>query len=92
MLFYRHVLVADHGNYREWANLLVIFTFGIVTLWSLGFGFTWAFACNPPSWFWSFPYGAEDGPCLDTWALNQGIVISDFLVDVLVLLIPIPMV
>jgi hypothetical protein len=92
VLFYRRVLVVDSQDYRDWANILVSFALVLIALWSLGFGLTWTFACNPVKGFWSWPYAADEGPCLDTWALNQGIGISDFLVDVFILLIPVPLV
>ena len=92
VFFYRRVLVADKGNYKDWANLLTLFSLALVTTWSLAFGFTWAFACHPVRAFWSFPYGDTEGPCMDTWKLNRAISISDFLTDLFLILIPIPLV
>ena len=92
ILFYRRVLVADTGNRRDWANILVHSSLLLVLLWALGFGFAWMFGCTPIKAFWSFPYEAGAQTCIDSWKLNQGISISDFLLDVLILVVPVPMV
>jgi hypothetical protein len=94
ILFYRRVLVGDKGNYKDWSNILVLSSLGLATVWSLGFGITWVCICNPVRSFWGFPYYYEPGesPCLDTWIFNRSMSISDFLIDMIILLIPIPMV
>jgi hypothetical protein len=92
ILFYRRVLVADTGNLRDWANILVHSSLILVLVWALGLGLTWIFVCTPIRAFWSFPYGSGEGTCLDTWKLNQATSISDLVLDVLILVVPVPMV
>ncbi|KAF2184616.1 hypothetical protein K469DRAFT_739271 [Zopfia rhizophila CBS 207.26] len=92
VLFYHRVLVADKKNYTDWANILVLSSLALVTVWSLAFGLAWVFVCNPVKGFWSYPYAEDEGPCGDTWLLNRWISISDFVVDVLVILVPVPLV
>ncbi|CAI6330562.1 unnamed protein product [Periconia digitata] len=89
VLFYRRVLVC---GFKDWANVLVWSTFAIVTAWTIAFTFAWGFACHPIKGFWSFPYGSDEGPCVDTWKLNSVMAISDTIIDVIILLVPVPLV
>lgn len=92
VLLYRRILVADTGNYTDWANILVLLSLILVTLWSLSFALTWSLACRPLRDFWDFPYVPSKPTCVDTWKLNSAITISDFLIDLIILLVPVPMV
>ncbi|ORX95837.1 hypothetical protein BCR34DRAFT_579069 [Clohesyomyces aquaticus] len=92
ILFYRRVFTVDSRDYRDWTNILLILSLVFITIWTLAFGFAWAFACTPVRGFWSWPYAADEGPCVDTWKLHRAITISDFLVDFLIIIIPVPMI
>ena len=65
----------------------------IVAAWGIGFGSAMAGQCSPPDLFWRlFETEYIKHKCVNVQMLYQGLAISDLILDVFVLALPIPMV
>ncbi|TVY47473.1 hypothetical protein LOCC1_G002206 [Lachnellula occidentalis] len=74
-------------------NLLTWATIGVVVAWTVSFFFALLLACKGYSGEWSAWWGSVidlSTKCVKTEKLETGLVISDFLTDVFILLLPIP--
>lgn len=60
----------------------------IVTVWLLAFLFSFIFQCSPVNALWNFQ---EQGVCLDdAWWIVLGSSISHFIIDIAILILPVP--
>lgn len=64
----------------------------IVASWTVAFASAVAAQCSPPSYFWEAFEVDYPSNCIQVQILYQGLAISDIVLDVLVLALPIPMV
>lgn len=86
LLFYRRLFVVR--AFKIASGIMM----GLVASWSLAFTSALAAQCSPPTYFWeSFEV---DFPlhCTQVLILYQGLAISDLILDILVLALPVPMV
>ena len=86
ILFYRRIFKGKIFDF--WTKSLLV----IVTLWTFGFFFTVFFECGTR--FWAFWNTLDDllTYCVNDVAFQEGQAISDVIIDVLILLTPIPIV
>lgn len=84
--------MVDKTNYRDARNLFFAFSICIIILWGGGITLSYLFVCKT-SWelLWGPPWEAV-GKCLDWMKLGDMFTYSDFVTDVLVIMIPIPFV
>lgn len=89
--FYRRIFVTRGRN--SFFNVLTWGTIALVSAWMTAFFFALLFACKGYSGDWSAWWGSIidlTTKCVKTEKLETGLVVSDFLTDVLILLMPIP--
>ena len=65
---------------------------GMIALWSLSFFFAFAFQCGTDITNWWTSAATIKAYCDNTNALTVGFVISDVITDVMILIIPLPIV
>ena len=88
-MFYRRIF--NDGKIR-WFNILTIALLALVGIWTVAFFFTFLFACGTHfSAKWTtvvaltkYCHGSQDG--------QMAMAIADFVIDVFIILLPIPMV
>jgi hypothetical protein len=92
LCLYRRIFVVDKWNHLNMRNLFFSASICVIALWGGGIFFSYLFVCKT-QWYllWGPPWEAE-GKCLDYMLLGDIFIYSDFITDVLVLLIPIPFV
>ncbi|CAI6331414.1 unnamed protein product [Periconia digitata] len=90
LCLYRRIFVVDKHNLLDRRNLLFAFTITVISLWGLGLTLSYLFVCKL-SWHlvWAPPWEALD-QCMDFMKLGHFFMYSDFLTDLLVLMIPVP--
>ncbi|KAF2033495.1 hypothetical protein EK21DRAFT_98200 [Setomelanomma holmii] len=90
LLFYRRIFVVDKTNLRNAQNLLYLSMLGVILLWTTGFLFAFMFACkgNFSAWWTSAISLIEN--CVDTLELFFSFAVADFVSDVLILVMPVP--
>lgn len=88
--FYRLIFVT--GTSSTAFSIATLVTIGVVTAWMTSFFFAYLLICGShPSVYWE-SFEASTAHCFKTSVALDGFSISDFLTDVIVLLLPIPMV
>ena len=89
MFFYRRIF--NNGRGKVFANL----TWGLIAViitWIIGFFFAYVFICKGhPSYYW-LSLADETAYCVNSTNLHLGYAISDFLLDFIILLFPMPLV
>lgn len=86
LLLYRRLFLGRLFNRYSLAMCAVII------LWSLSFFFAFAFQCHTDIVHWWTSAATIEKYCDNTNALNLAFVISDVLTDLMILIIPIPIV
>ena len=90
VFFYRRIFLT--GGYRSAFGYATLVTLGVVAAWMISFFFSYMFICGShPSVYWESTK-ASTAHCFKTKKALQGFAISDFLTDLTVFLLPIPMV
>ncbi|KAF2113243.1 hypothetical protein BDV96DRAFT_119738 [Lophiotrema nucula] len=92
LFFYRRIFV-NHGN--KWGIVSIIITTLMVLtgMWGIAFTFSVVFSCKTHFSYWWASAGAELRLyCIDTQMLMYGWVVSGFIMDCLILVIPVPLV
>lgn len=94
LFFYRRVFVYDKSNPRNLRNIVVLFTIALVILWGVGFSITYLSACRGDfSVRWSTESSEQiELKCINTFWMLYGLAISDFVMDCMIILIPVPMI
>jgi len=91
VFFYRRIFVTG-GSKREAFSIATITTIVIIVAWMISFSFSFLLACAKDfSAQWSGTAELRK-VCVNGLALQNGLAISDFLTDVIVFLLPIPMI
>lgn len=88
--FYRRIFVNRTSTYF---NPLMWAVIALITAWMLAFFFALLLACKAYSGEWSAWWGSITDlttKCVETEKLETALVVTDFLTDVLILLLPIP--
>ncbi|KAK7185117.1 hypothetical protein PSPO01_09029 [Paraphaeosphaeria sporulosa] len=93
VLFYRRLFVVQK-HFGDARNLVISGMATLVVLWTLGYTFAKLFQCGSHSFerrpFYDFDYSTA--VCVDTLMLGYSFAITDFLMDCLIALIPIPLI
>lgn len=89
ILLYRRVFTKRTAPVFNMISWLVL---AVVVSWALAFFFSLVFMCGTDfSAYWTSTE-VEKARCVDTNALHNAFAISDFLTDLLIVLLPLPMV
>ncbi|KAI0970620.1 hypothetical protein F4678DRAFT_435786 [Xylaria arbuscula] len=89
LFFYLRVFAVDR---RQLIAYLLIAFVGLVVAWMLGFFFAFLFQCGTKVWAqWAVP-SVDLANCPHQTALNSSLCISDFILDIIIFLIPVPLV
>lgn len=87
VFFYRRIFITGHNNVFPWISMAVIV---VTVVWSLGYFFSFLFLCpGHPSAYWSALINIKEH-CLDTMKLHNAYGISDVILDIIIILLPIP--
>lgn len=73
-------------------NILTIVVNSIIALWTIGFFFAFLFACKGKFAAWWTSQATITSECVKTVKLEYAFAVSDFLIDVIVFSLPIPVV
>jgi hypothetical protein len=84
LLFYKTIFVYDKWRFLNIRNVIINLMILIVVIWDLGFTLTFLSACRS-----NF---RAHWATINTFLMMYALSISDFITDVLILLIPIPMI
>lgn len=86
LLFYRRLFTVR--SFKITSAIMI----AIVAGWTASFTMATIVQCNPPSYFWRLLEEEYPQHCFQIFAMYQGLAVSDFILDVLVLALPIPVV
>jgi len=90
--YYKRIFVVDKGNWRDKRNLLLNILFIIILLWAIAFCFTQFFSCRKNiSNAWNTTKSLAT-KCINTRMQAFAFATSDFITDVIIICVPIPMV
>jgi hypothetical protein len=89
LFFYRRLFCTGH---QIWFNRATIFMIVIAIMWTGGLFLAYLFACKTD--FWAFWYSVETVGiyCFNTLLFENALAISDLATDVIIFLMPMPMV
>ncbi|KAI8653867.1 hypothetical protein NCS56_01342000 [Fusarium sp. Ph1] len=79
-----------HLSPQRWFRIAVWLTIGIVTAYTVIIAFMMWFLCNPPRK--AFDFKVEGGSCTDAAILYMATAVSNIVTDVILFVLPIPMV
>ncbi|CAG8981538.1 hypothetical protein HYALB_00013165 [Hymenoscyphus albidus] len=92
LFLYRRIFYVN----RKWldlATIIIPFMIAIVVIFGISISFATIFACGTHvSYWWSTAGSALKEHCIDTQMLTYSHSVSDFLIDVIIIAIPIPLV
>lgn len=91
LFLYRRIFVIDK-NWKNARNLFFIVMITLIGLWSLAYTFTFMFMCKGKFEVLFTDLLAAMSQCVNTFLVGYSCSISDFIGDVLIVLIPIPLV
>lgn len=86
LLFYRRLFMVK--SFKIASAIMIT----IVAGWAASFTMAMIFQCNPPSYFWRLLEEEYPQHCIQVFVMYQGLAVSDLVLDVLVLALPIPVV
>lgn len=88
VFFYRRLFCGKGSTRHDWFNVVTLVTVGILTLWLIVFEFLAGFECGANiASLWDGNYLRD---CSITFPFLYGEAVSDFLLDVWILILPIP--
>ncbi|KAF2010685.1 hypothetical protein BU24DRAFT_313766, partial [Aaosphaeria arxii CBS 175.79] len=91
LFFYARIFIYDSKNVRSFRNISVYLCMLIVILWFLGFTITYLSACRDDfTARWSGI--AFQTKCINTFWMLYSLAVSDFVMDCLIIIIPVPLV
>ena len=90
VFFYRRIFYV--GNKFQPFNVVTALVIMIIILWTFGFFFAVLFACKGNFAAWWTTEATIISACVKTVQLEYAFAVSDFVIDVIVLVLPIPMV
>jgi hypothetical protein len=92
LLFYSRVFIYDRCNFRNLRNIVIHVMVVLVVLWVSGFMLSYVFGCGCNFYAqWSSPY-VQITHCINNFLQLYALAMSDFIMDCLIILIPIPLV
>lgn len=86
LFFYRRIFRGTLFSYVTWT------TIGLATIWGISYFFTLLFKCNPLSAYVHYGLKAPGLHCANPYSIYYSLAISDVLIDIIILIIPIPFV
>ena len=90
IFFYRRIFCV--GGKLQPFNILTTVVNSIIVLWTIGFFVATLFACKGNFAAWWTSQATITSECVKTVKLEYAFAVSDFLIDVIVFSLPIPMV
>ena len=90
IFFYRRIFCV--GGKLQPFNILTTVVNSIIVLWTIGFFFAFLFACKGTFAAWWTSEATLTSECVKTVELEYAFAVSDFLIDVIVISLPIPVV
>ena len=90
VFFYRRIFC--HGTNSQPFNILTIAVNIMVVAWTIGFFFAFLLACKGNFAAWWISLATITSECVKTTSLEYAFAVSDFLIDVIIIGLPIPMV
>jgi hypothetical protein len=92
LCFYRRIF-CPLTKWYDFATLTISFMLVIVVMFGVGITFATIFACGTHVSYWWSSAGAElKDHCVNTQMLEYAQSVSDFIIDAIIILIPIPLV
>lgn len=92
LFFYHRIFVYDKGNFRNLRNIVIHIMMVLVVLWAGGFMLSHVFGCGTDFYAqWSSPY-VQITHCINNFLQLYALAMSDFIMDCLIILIPVPLV
>ncbi|KAF2258878.1 hypothetical protein CC78DRAFT_477090 [Lojkania enalia] len=89
LFLYRRLFVVNR-NWKDPRSALFIVMIALTTMWAISYTFTFIFMCKGDFNVLFYDLLAVQEKCVDTFKVGYSFSISDFVSDVLILLIPIP--
>ncbi|KAI0438430.1 hypothetical protein F4803DRAFT_534988 [Xylaria telfairii] len=92
LCFYRRIF-CPRGAWRDLAVISIAFMLVIVTLFGIGITFAYIFACGTHfNYYWSTAGAEVLEKCINTQILIYAQSVSDFIIDAIIILMPIPLI
>lgn len=92
LFLYRRIFYLSH-SWLDFFTIIIPFMIAIVVMFGIGISFSVIFACGTHfSYWWSTAGTALKDHCIDTQMLSYAQSVSDFIIDVIILAIPIPLI
>ena len=92
LCLYRRIFCIK-GQWRDKTNLVIAFMLVIVAMYGISVTFATIFACGTHVSIWWATAGAElKAKCIDTQMLTYAQSVSDFIIDAIILSIPVPLI
>jgi len=89
ILFYRRIFTKSAAKKFNWVTWFMLF---VIVSWTIAFFFALVFICGTDfSAYWTSTI-VEKANCVDTSMLHNAFVISDVVTDVIIIVLPLPMV
>ena len=92
LVFYRRIFVVDQRSLRDIRNLIMIVMIVLTTLWSLAFCLALMWMCKGDFQAAFQSPAIAAAKCVDAPLLGYAFSVSDFVSDVLIILLPLPFV
>ena len=90
VFFYRRIFVIDKRHLKDTLNIVYIGILTLVAVWTVSFCFAFMFSCKGHSSAWWTSASSLITNCVNTLELLFAFAISDFVTDIIVIVIPIP--
>jgi hypothetical protein len=92
LFFYSRVFIYDRGNFRNLRNIVIHVMMVLVVLWAGGLILSHVFGCGRDFYAqWSSPH-VQITHCINNFLQLYALAMSDFIMDCLIILIPLPFV
>lgn len=92
LFFYRRIFVVDKSSLRSAQNAMYFDMIALVGIWTVGFTFAFTFVCKGHFSAWWTSAISLMTRCVNTLELFLAFAVSDFICDVIILIMPITMV
>ena len=87
VFFYRRIFNTGQKKFFDRMTIAVI---GLVVVWGIGYFFSFLFICKThPTAYWT-TLGREKELCVNTVFLHNSYGVSDLILDVIIILLPVP--
>jgi hypothetical protein len=90
LFFYRRLFVVEKSNWKNILNLVYVGMMIVVILWTGGFCLTFIFGCKDRFSAWWDLDLESSWSCVNKFELLFACAVSDFITDVIIVILPIP--